>query len=119
MHIAREVGQRFARVLLSDEVGQVKPLAGMILHQQLLTGRAARVLIVVLENLKHQWLVEMLRRFNLQFAIFDEERCAEAYADSPNVFETEQLVLTSLEFLTKKKRWFEQATLADWDLYGG
>jgi len=25
-------------------------------------------------------------------------------------------VLTSLEFLTKKKRWFEQATLADWDL---
>ncbi|WP_278404467.1 RNA polymerase-associated protein RapA [Pseudoalteromonas ruthenica] len=118
LHIAREVGQRFApRVLLSDEVGLGKTIeAGMILHQQLLTGRAARVLIVVPENLQHQWLVEMLRRFNLQFAIFDEERCAEAYADSPNVFETEQLVLTSLEFLTKKKRWFEQATLADWDL---
>ena len=118
MHIAREVGQRFApRVLLSDEVGLGKTIeAGMILHQQLLTGRAARVLIVVPENLQHQWLVEMLRRFNLKFAIFDEERCAEAFADSANVFETEQLVLTSLEFLTKKKRWFEQATLADWDL---
>ena len=31
--------------------------------------------------------------------IFDEERCDEAFADPPNVFETEQLVLTSLEFL--------------------
>ncbi|MEO2280545.1 RNA polymerase-associated protein RapA [Pseudoalteromonas pernae] len=118
LHIAREVGQRFApRVLLSDEVGLGKTIeAGMILHQQLLTGRASRVLVVVPENLQHQWLVEMLRRFNLKFAIFDEERCAEAFADSPNVFETEQLVLTSLEFLTKKKRWFEQATMADWDL---
>ncbi|HAU04613.1 MAG TPA: RNA polymerase-associated protein RapA, partial [Pseudoalteromonas shioyasakiensis] len=89
---------------------------GMILHQQIISGRASRVLIVVPENLQHQWLVEMLRRFNLRFSIFDEERCDEAFADSPNVFETEQLVLTSLEFLSKKKRWFEQATLADWDL---
>ena len=88
----------------------------MILHQQIISGRASRVLIVVPENLQHQWLVEMLRRFNLRFSIFDEERCDEAFADSPNVFETEQLVLTSLEFLSKKKRWFEQATLADWDL---
>ncbi|MGB0841504.1 MAG: RNA polymerase-associated protein RapA, partial [Pseudoalteromonas shioyasakiensis] len=118
LYIAQEVGKRFApRVLLSDEVGLGKTIeAGMILHQQIISGRASRVLIVVPENLQHQWLVEMLRRFNLRFSIFDEERCDEAFADSPNVFETEQLVLTSLEFLSKKKRWFEQATLADWDL---
>jgi ATP-dependent helicase HepA len=118
LYIADEVGKRFApRVLLSDEVGLGKTIeAGMILHQQLLTGRANRVLIVVPESLQHQWLVEMLRRFNLHFSIFDEERCDEAFADSPNVFETEQLVLVSLEFITKKRRWFEQATLADWDL---
>ncbi|MBE0367155.1 RNA polymerase-associated protein RapA [Pseudoalteromonas aurantia] len=118
LYIADEVGKRFApRVLLSDEVGLGKTIeAGMILHQQLLTGRANRVLIVVPENLQHQWLVEMLRRFNLRFSIFDEERCDEAFADSPNVFETEQLVLVSLEFIAKKRRWFEQATLADWDL---
>ncbi|MAD05700.1 RNA polymerase-associated protein RapA [Pseudoalteromonas shioyasakiensis] len=118
LYIAQEVGKRFApRVLLSDEVGLGKTIeAGMILHQQIISGRASRVLIVVPENLQHQWLVEMLRRFNLHFSIFDEERCDEAFADSPNVFETEQLVLTSLEFLSKKKRWFEQATLADWDL---
>lgn len=118
LYIAEEVGKRFApRVLLSDEVGLGKTIeAGMIIHQQVLTGRASRILIVVPENLQHQWLVEMLRRFNLQFSIFDEERCTEAYADAANPFETEQLVLTSLEFITKKKTWFEQATLADWDL---
>jgi len=118
LYIAEEVGKRFApRVLLSDEVGLGKTIeAGMIIHQQVQTGRASRVLIVVPENLQHQWLVEMLRRFNLQFSIFDDERCTEAYADAANPFETEQFILTSLEFLTKKKTWFEQATLADWDL---
>ncbi|CCQ09443.1 RNA polymerase associated protein RapA [Pseudoalteromonas luteoviolacea B = ATCC 29581] len=118
LYIAEEVGKRFApRVLLSDEVGLGKTIeAGMILHQQILSGRANRVLIIVPENLQHQWLVEMLRRFNLRFSIFDEERCDEAFADSSNVFDTEQLVLVSLEFITKKRRWFEQATLTDWDL---
>ncbi len=118
LYIAEEVGKRFApRVLLSDEVGLGKTIeAGMIIHQQIISGLASRVLIVVPENLQHQWLVEMLRRFNLSFSIFDDERCTEAYADSENPFETAQLVLTSLEFLTKKKRWFEKAALADWDL---
>jgi ATP-dependent helicase HepA len=118
LYIAEEVAKRFApRVLLSDEVGLGKTIeAGMIIHQQILTGRAQRVLIIVPENLQHQWLVEMLRRFNLHFSIFDEERCNEAYADAANPFETEQLILTSLEFISKKKTWFEQATLADWDL---
>ncbi len=45
--------------------------AGMILHQQLLSGAAERVLIIVPETLQHQWLVEMLRRFNLRFALFE------------------------------------------------
>ncbi|MBL8501572.1 MAG: RNA polymerase-associated protein RapA, partial [Nitrosomonas sp.] len=69
LYIAHEVGRRFApRVLLADEVGLGKTIeAGLILHQQLLTERAKRVLIVVPETLIHQWLVEMLRRFNLQF----------------------------------------------------
>jgi ATP-dependent helicase HepA len=64
-----------------------------------LAGLAKRVLIVVPESLQHQWLVEMLRRFNLKFSIFDDERCIESSLDGGNPFETEQLVLTSLEFL--------------------
>ena len=51
------------RVLLADEVGLGTIEAGLIIHRQLLSGRAGRVLILVPENLQHQWLVEMRRRF--------------------------------------------------------
>lgn len=117
MWIAHEVGRRFApRVLLADEVGLGKTIeAGLIIHQQLLTGRAERILVIVPDTLRHQWLVEMLRRFNLKFSVFDEDRCIEAYADNDNPFYTEQLVICSLELLRKKKR-LEQAIDADWDL---
>ena len=118
LYIAHEVGCRYApRVLLADEVGLGKTIeAGMIIHQQLLSGRAQRVLVIVPETLQHQWLVEMLRRFNLRFALFDEERCAEAGLDAENPFETEQLVICSLDFIRKKRQRCEQAAEAEWDL---
>ncbi|WP_318484071.1 RNA polymerase-associated protein RapA [Photobacterium leiognathi] len=118
LYIAHEVGRRYApRVLLADEVGLGKTIeAGMIIHQQVLSGRAERILIVVPETLQHQWLVEMMRRFNLHFSIFDEERCVEAFADAANPFDTAQYVLCSLDFLRKSRRRFEQALDADWDL---
>ncbi|WP_225085811.1 RNA polymerase-associated protein RapA [Pectobacterium colocasium] len=118
LHIAHEVGQRHApRVLLADEVGLGKTIeAGMIIHQQLLAGRASRVLIIVPETLQHQWLVEMLRRFNLLFSLFDDERYAEAKLDSSNPFETEQLVICSLGFVQRSAQRFSQLVNADWDL---
>ncbi len=118
LHIAYEVGQRHApRVLLADEVGLGKTIeAGMIIHQQLLAGRAERVLIVVPETLQHQWLVEMLRRFNLRFALFDDERYAEARLDSDNPFDTEQMVICSLSFVRRNKQRLEQMADAGWDL---
>ncbi|WJV62007.1 RNA polymerase-associated protein RapA [Pectobacteriaceae bacterium CE70] len=118
LHIAREVGQRHApRVLLADEVGLGKTIeAGMIIHQQLLAGRAERVLIVVPETLQHQWLVEMLRRFNLLFSLFDDERYAEARLDSDNPFETEQLIICSLGFVQRNATRFGQLLHAHWDL---
>ncbi|MFE8152318.1 RNA polymerase-associated protein RapA [Brenneria goodwinii] len=118
LHIAYEVGQRHApRVLLADEVGLGKTIeAGMIIHQQLLAGRAQRVLIIVPETLQHQWLVEMLRRFNLLFSLFDDERYTEAKLDSSNPFETEQLVICSLGFVQRNAQRFDQLVNADWDL---
>ncbi len=118
LHIAREVGHRHApRVLLADEVGLGKTIeAGMIIYQQLLSGRAQRVLILVPESLQHQWLVEMLRRFNLHFSLFDEERCIESAHDAENPFETEQLVICSLEWLRKKRARFDEVHAAPWDL---
>lgn len=137
LYIASEVGRRPApRVLLADEVGLGKTIeAGLILHQQLMTGRVKRALVVVPDSLQHQWLVEMLRRFNLSFTLLDEARCQaigglddidpallpddeeiEIAEAEDNPFESEQLILCSLEFLTNNPQRHEQALAADWDL---
>jgi len=120
LYIAEEVGSRFApRVLLADEVGLGKTIeAGLIIHQQLVSGRAKRVLIVVPESLMHQWLVEMLRRFNLPFSIFDNERCVESAneGENSNPFSSEQLVLVNLGFITDNPEWYEALIAEDWDL---
>ncbi|TKB46929.1 RNA polymerase-associated protein RapA [Thalassotalea mangrovi] len=117
LYIAEEVGQRYApRVLLADEVGLGKTIeAGLIIHQQLVSGRAQRVLIVVPEALTHQWLVEMMRRFNLKFSIFDEERCKQ-YDSEENPFSSEQLVLVNLDFLANNAEQFENIGNEEWDL---
>jgi len=120
LYIAHEVANRYApRVLLADEVGLGKTIeAGLILHHQILTERAKRVLIVVPETLMHQWLVEMLRRFNLHFKIFDQNRCDDLLAanEFENIFHSEQLVLCSINFLVSNATAFEQCVFGDWDL---
>jgi len=120
LYIAHEVAKRYApRVLLADEVGLGKTIeAGLILHQQLLTERARRILIIVPETLIHQWLVEMLRRFNLYFSVFDEERCLalEESAEQDNPFHTEQLILCSQGFLSDNPLRTQQVLAGEWDL---
>ncbi|RDV27962.1 RNA polymerase-associated protein RapA [Alteromonas aestuariivivens] len=118
LHIAAEVGRRHEpRVLLADEVGLGKTIeAALIIHQQIRTGRAQRVLILVPDSLVHQWLVEMLRRVNLAFAIFDESRCDALDDSGDNPFETEQLVLCSIDFLKQHPKRHQQALSAGWDL---
>ena len=136
LHIASEVGNRFApRVLLSDEVGLGKTIeAGMIIHQQLISQRAQRVLIVVPQTLIHQWFVEMIRRFNLHFNIFDQSRI-EALThfdqeeleqlgldeemireslESENPYLSEQLVLCSTEFVASCD--IESISTGEWDM---
>ncbi|MCL7943099.1 RNA polymerase-associated protein RapA [Marinobacter sp. ATCH36] len=131
IYIAHEVATRYApRVLLADEVGLGKTIeAGLILHYQLHTSRAHRVLIVVPDSLIHQWLVEMLRRFNLRFSIIDQGRyeAMDDLAELPeedddladadeNPFESEQLALCSLDFLMSSEQAQADAIAAGWDL---
>jgi ATP-dependent helicase HepA len=119
-YIAHNVANRYApRVLLADEVGLGKTIeAGLILHRLLLSGRASRVLILVPESLVHQWFVEMYRRFNLWFNIFDEERCQAIAENNPdaNPFLDDQLVLASIDFLTRQPNRLKQALNAGWDV---
>ena len=119
LYIAHQVAQRHApRVLLADEVGLGKTIeAGLIIHQQIITGRAERVLIVVPDSLIHQWLVEMLRRFNLAFTIMDEDRHDGLLeAGELNPFESGQLMLCSLSMLTSYPNIYEDALNTQWDL---
>ncbi len=129
LYIAHESANRSApRIMLADEVGLGKTIeAGLILHHRLINGLTHRVLIIVPESLLHQWLVEMLRRFNLRFSVFDEARCLEelnddgldeddSAKDDNNPFLTEQLILCSQRFFSDYPRRQQQALQAGWDM---
>lgn len=118
--IVSEAANRLApRLLLADEVGLGKTIeACLILHRLHQTGRAQRVLILVPEPLVHQWFVELLRRFNFLFSLFDEERCVaiESNEDAGNPFLDSQLILCATEFLTDHPKRAEQARMSGFDL---
>ncbi|MDB6077635.1 MAG: SNF2-related protein, partial [Akkermansiaceae bacterium] len=120
LFIADEVSNRpRPRVLLADEVGLGKTIeACLILHRLLVTGRISRVLILVPEPLVHQWFVELLRRFQLSFEIFNEDRCeAVEYGDpDANPFLEGQLILSAIDFLADNPARAEQARAAGWDM---
>ncbi len=132
LYIAHEAASRAApRVMLADEVGLGKTIeAGLIIHQRIINGLSKRILIIVPESLLHQWLVEMLRRFNLRFSIFDEVRCLEESgdeifdADDDNIqgfkrinpFGNEQCILSSLEFFSSYPHRKKQALEVEWDM---
>jgi ATP-dependent helicase HepA len=107
------------RALLADEAGLGKTIeAGMLLARMLATGRATRVLVVLPDALLVQWFVEMRRRFQLAFAIIDEERCTAIEATDPghNPFLDDQLAIVSLAWLAREGARREQALAAGWDM---
>ena len=116
LYIAHQAASRaLPRIMLADEVGLGKTIeAGLIIQHRLINGLSKRVLILVPESLLHQWLVEMLRRFNLRFSIFDESRCFASPDENP--FLSEQLVLCSQRFFADSPHRQQQALDAGWDL---
>jgi ATP-dependent helicase HepA len=119
-YILQEVSSRqIPRVLLADEVGLGKTIEACLILQRLLAvGKVKRALILVPESLTHQWFVELLRRFNLWFSIYDEVRCFDVEASDPgkNPFHASQLALASVTFLAHQPNRREQAVAAGWDL---
>jgi ATP-dependent helicase HepA len=119
LFIAWELSQRiFPRVLLADEVGLGKTIeAGLIFSRLRVLGRADKVLVLTPPSLVHQWVAEMYRRFGELFSILDEERSLEEESSldlSP--FESNQRMITSLDFLVTNPERFKQALEVDWDL---
>lgn len=120
IHIAVEaLRRRNPRLLLADEVGLGKTIeAGLIIHSSLSNNLVSRVLIIVPPALLHQWLVEMLRKFNLSFRIMDKDRFEELQPSAPegNPFLAEQLVLCAMDTLTDDDEIGDAAISADWDM---
>ncbi|MFC3680037.1 RNA polymerase-associated protein RapA [Bacterioplanoides pacificum] len=122
LYIAEQVTQdSIPRVLLADEVGLGKTIeAGLILHRLLLQQRIARAIILVPDHLLHQWLVEMIRRFNLRFTIVDkamvaENRLAAMEGEATNMFAENQLFLCPLSIATQEVVAAQMAD-SDWDM---
>jgi len=119
-YILREMAARqIPRVLLADEVGLGKTIEACLILQRLLAvGKVRRALILVPESLTHQWFVELLRRFNLWFTIFDEARCLALERGDPeqNPFASAQLALAGVSFVAGDERRRGQAVAAGWDL---
>lgn len=107
------------RLLLADEVGLGKTIEACLIAARLIaTERVGRVLVLVPESLVHQWFIELLRRFNLRFAIYDEERC-EAIVDAnpaANPFEDSQWLIASSNWLAGNAKRRAQLLAAGWDL---
>ncbi len=130
IYIADEVSRRLSpRVLLADEVGLGKTIeAGLILHRLLITGKIQRALVIVPEPLLHQWLVELLRRFNLRFTLIDDNALSDGQTneqdidalldDTPvtdNPFALHPLVLCGLDFACRESI-APRLTECNWDM---
>ncbi|MDT8407323.1 MAG: SNF2-related protein [Methylococcales bacterium] len=115
LYIAHEAARREPpRILLADEVGLGKTIeAGLIIHHRRLNGLSRKVLVIVPEPILHQWLVEMLRRFNLRFTLLDAQRCADMRASA---FAEPELVLCGQRFLSQNPDYQAQVLAENWDL---
>jgi ATP-dependent helicase HepA len=115
IYISETVAARkLPRALLADETGLGKTIeAALILHRLVLTGRVARVLILVPETLVHQWFVELLRRFNLLCTLITNEILQDK--DETNIFLEEEMFIADISNLAVSERRAQQVCSVPWD----
>ena len=111
------------RLMLSDEVGLGKTIeAGMIWHALNARGRVQRSLIIVPETLKHQWMIEMKRRFNQLFTLVDEGFIRGLFLSvakdeaKPNPFMQSNNIIVSIDFLMSQPALIEDLLKTQWDM---
>ena len=114
---------KLPRLMLSDEVGLGKTIeAGMIWHALKARGRVTRTLIIVPETLKHQWMIEMKRRFNQLFTLVDEGYIRGLFVsvekddEKPNPFLQSNDIIVSIDFLMDQPALIEDLLKTRWDL---
>jgi ATP-dependent helicase HepA len=111
------------RFILADEVGLGKTIeAGLVLSALLHAGLVRRCLVVAPSHLTVQWLAELFHKFNLLFTLMDPDRARDARQDDPDPdapgspWARHDLVVTSLEWLSRTAKEADEAAEAGWDL---
>src|SRR5712691_3605623 len=111
------------RFVLADEVGLGKTIeAGLVLSALLHAGLVRRCLVVAPSHLTVQWVAELFHKFNLLFTLMDPDRARDARQEQPDPdapgspWARHNLVVTSLEWLSRAGREAEEAAEAGWDL---
>lgn len=113
------------RYLLADEVGLGKTIeAGIVIEELMARGRAGRVLIVTPASLKLQWQEEMKDKFDQDYVIYDRDyvNAISRSAGSENIWEHDDLVITSIDFAKQEAEGDEQEDMleplrrAEWDI---
>ena len=112
-------GSGLPRLMLSDEVGLGKTIeAGMIWHTLRARGRATRTLVLVPESLKHQWMIELMRRFNQMFTLVDEGYIQSLHTSEGvvNPFLTRNEVICTFDLLLEEPALASDLLKSTWDL---
>ncbi len=101
------------RFLLADDTGAGKTImTGLLIKELLMRGLAERILIVTPGGLTKQWREdEMAIKFNIPFALINRAR----FTSDPNVFHTEQKIVTSIDFISREDI-LNVASNYHWDL---
>ncbi|MCB1052066.1 MAG: RNA polymerase-associated protein RapA [Acidobacteria bacterium] len=120
LYIANRVGRRHRpRVLLADEVGLGKTVeAGLIFHQQWVTGQLKRILVLTPETLVFQWLVELYRKFNHLFHLMDHNYFQALQESQPdlNPYECHQRFIQGINPLLRHPEGMEAILQVQWDM---
>jgi superfamily II DNA or RNA helicase len=121
--VARQaVGSFPSRYLLADEVGLGKTIeAGLVLRQLWLSAVVRRALILAPKSVLRQWQEELYEKFALNVPVYDgavfrDIRDEERVPDTPNPWDSIDLVLVSSQLVKRRDR---QQTLVEarpWDL---
>ncbi|MFT6773001.1 MAG: superfamily II DNA or RNA helicase, partial [Paracoccaceae bacterium] len=108
------------RLLIADDVGLGKTLeAGLIAAEQILRGRARRILVVSSRAMLNQFQKEFWTRFSIPLARLDSaaiRRMKNALPAHYNVFDQFERVIVSIDTLKRDLQYREALEDSHWDL---
>ena len=101
------------RFLLADDTGAGKTImSGLLIKELMMRGLVERILIVTPGGLTKQWQEdEMAIKFNIPFTLVNRS----LFSSVPNVFQTAQRIITSIDFISREDV-LNVASNSHWDL---